>query len=291
MIVITAPTGQIGRRILGRLHDGDEPVRVIVRDPSALDAATRERVQVVTGSHRDPACTAAAFEGADTVFWLVPPDPRAEDVVGHYLGFTRPAVDAIERHGVKRVVGVSSLGRAFDGNAGNLSAAFAMDDLIEGSGVAYRALRMPFFMENLLMQAGAIGRQGAFSLPNDADRPLRLVATGDVAHVAADLLLDPTWGGQGSVPVLSPDALTPREMARTMSEVLGGPVAFHRSPAEDFRTRMLQYGMTDGWAQGLVDMAAAQDEGIYEPEALTAAPAPTAFREWCERVLKPAVAA
>ena len=36
MIVITAPTGLIGHQVLDKVLDGDEPVRVIARDPSPL---------------------------------------------------------------------------------------------------------------------------------------------------------------------------------------------------------------------------------------------------------------
>lgn len=49
--------------------------------------------------------------------------------------------------------------------------------------------------------------------------------------------------------------------------------------------------MTAAWAQGLVDMAAAQDDGIYDAEKAAAQPAPTRFRQWCEEVLAPAVRA
>lgn len=287
MIVVTAPTGQIGSQIVAHLLEGDEPVRVIARDPAKLDPTTRERVEVIEGSHSDPDTVTKAFDGADTVFWLVPPNPGADDVTGYYVDFTRPAAEAIKEQGVQRVVGISSLGRGFGKNAGNLSAAFAMDDLIEDTGVAYRALRMPFFMENLLMQAQAL-KQGVLALPNSADRPLRLVATADIAAAAASVLSDATWRGQDSVPVLSPDALTPQEMAHTLSEVLGTPITFAQTPLADFKTTMLQYGMSDSWAQGLVDMTVAQNEGIYEPEAATATPAPTTFGQWCEHTLRPA---
>jgi uncharacterized protein YbjT (DUF2867 family) len=33
MMVITAPTGDIGHQVLGNVLAGDRPVRVIVRDP------------------------------------------------------------------------------------------------------------------------------------------------------------------------------------------------------------------------------------------------------------------
>jgi uncharacterized protein YbjT (DUF2867 family) len=36
MIVITTPTGQIGRQVLGNLLESGEELRVIARDPSQL---------------------------------------------------------------------------------------------------------------------------------------------------------------------------------------------------------------------------------------------------------------
>jgi hypothetical protein len=62
------------------------------------------------------------------------------------VDFTRPACDAFKRHEVKRVVGVSALGRGVAGNAGLVSGSLAMDDLIASTGVSYRALTMPSFM-------------------------------------------------------------------------------------------------------------------------------------------------
>lgn len=287
MIVITTPTGQIGRQTLDRVLDGGEAVRVIARDPARLPARVRERAEVVPGSHDDPAVVAEAFTGADRVLWVVPPNFRA-GVEDYYLDFTRPACEAIEKHGVSRVVAVSSLGRAFGPGAGHLSAAFAMDDLIESTGVHYRALRMPFFMENLLDQVEAIRTQGAFFLATAADRPLPAVATRDIAAVAAGLLLDDSWTGQDDVPVIGSTDLTPDDMARVMAEVLGRPVRFQQVALEDYRTTMLNHGASEAVAQGLVDMAVAHNQGVYDAEAQSPT-SPTGFRQWCEDVLKPAV--
>src|SRR3712207_2679808 len=111
MLVITTPTGQIGRRVLGSVLDSGEEPRVVVRDAQSLPPGVLDRVDVVHGSHGDPAVVDRAFTGADAVFWLTPPDPRAASVEAAYVGFTRPAAQALKRHGVKRVVGVSALGR------------------------------------------------------------------------------------------------------------------------------------------------------------------------------------
>jgi len=115
MIVITTPGGQIGHQVLANLLDSGEELRVIDRDPSELPAEIRARVDIVEGSHGDATVVDAAFAGADAVFWLTPPDPHAPSVEVAYVEFTRPAAAAFKRQGVKRVVGVSALGRGATG--------------------------------------------------------------------------------------------------------------------------------------------------------------------------------
>ena len=93
MIVITTPTGQIGRQVLDRVLDSGEAARVIARDPSRLSPYVRGHAEVVQGSHGDTGAITKALAGADRMFWLVPPPPfsypgRAEH---YYLDFTRPS--------------------------------------------------------------------------------------------------------------------------------------------------------------------------------------------------------
>src|ERR1700733_13298679 len=148
MIVITTPTGNIGQQALEKLIDSGETIRVIARNPSRLLARARERVEVVQGSHADSEVVDKAFEGADSVFWVVPPDFQASNFETRYVEFVRPACEAFKSRGVKRVVSVSALGRGWPKPAGLVSASVAMDDLIASTGVAFRALTMPSFMDN-----------------------------------------------------------------------------------------------------------------------------------------------
>jgi uncharacterized protein YbjT (DUF2867 family) len=292
MIVVTTPTGQVGRPLVDTLLARGEAVRVIARRPEKLSAAVRERAEVVQGSHDDPVVVDRALAGADALFWLVPPNGGADDVTGYYLGFTRPAAQAVADHGVACVVGVTSLGRGWPEDAGNLSAAFAMDRMLERTGVHYRALAMPYFMENLLAQAPLIRSRGIFSMPNAADRPLATVATPDIAAAAGDLLLDRSWTGQQEAALVGPDELTPEQMAQVMAEVLERPVRFHQAAAEEFSAMLVGRGVNPAWAQGLVAMARAQDAGIYDAAAgATRRVGPTSFRQWCTRELRPVVEA
>jgi len=205
------------------------------------------------------------------------------------VDFTRPACDAFKSQGVRRVVGVSALGRGVARNAGLVSASLAMDDLIASTGVSYRALTMPSFMDNLLNQVESIKSQGIFFSPISGDRKLPTCATRDIATVAAKLLLDPSWSGQGSVPVLGPEDLSFNDMAQIMSEVLGKPVRFQQIPGEAFKARLTGFGMSEAMAQGMLDMMVAKNEGLDNAEPRTPqSTTSTSFRQWCEEVLKPA---
>ena len=89
MIVITTPTGMIGRQVLDRVLEADESVRVIVRDASRLAPAALERVEVIEGSHGDAKVVDRAFTGADSVFWLAPPN-RPPHAGRGLMDFARP---------------------------------------------------------------------------------------------------------------------------------------------------------------------------------------------------------
>ncbi len=288
MLVITTPTGRIGKQVLALLLGQQDPIRVIVRDPIRLDPAVRSRVEIFQGSHDDPAVLSRALDGAAGLFWLVPPGLSGTNTEERYLSFARPAADAILRYGVPHVVGVSSAGHGWPARAGVLSAAFAMDAEIARTGTAYRALSMPFYMENLLAQLGAIREQGVFSLANAADRPLATVATRDIAAKAAALLSDRSWTGQENVPVFGPDRLSPNAMAAVMSEVLGRTVTFRQISVDDVKSALTQRGASEGVVRDMVEMITAVSDGIYDADQARAIPGPTDFRTWCREVLLPA---
>jgi uncharacterized protein YbjT (DUF2867 family) len=292
MIVITAPTGNIGQQVLANILASGEAVRVIARDPSRLSPQTRERVQVVQGSHGDLDVVRQAFADADAVFWLVPPSATAETLESAYLDFTRPACEALKSQGVRRVVGVSALGRgtAVAGNAGLVTASLAMDDLIASTGVNYRALTMPSFMDNILRQVEPIKSRGVFFSPILGDLNLPTCAARDIAAVAARLLLDPSWSGVGHAAVLGPEDLSFNQMAEIMSEVLRKPVRFQQITFEAFKAGFIERGASEAFAQGMVDMMAAKNAGLDNAEPRTPqSTTPTSFRQWCEDVLKPVV--
>jgi uncharacterized protein YbjT (DUF2867 family) len=294
VIVLTASTGQIGRQVLNHLLESNVPLRLIVRDPSRLPPSACDHAEVIQGSHGDQHVVDHAFAGADAVFWLLPPDPKAVSVEAAYLGFSQPACEAIVRHRVPRVVGISALGRGtpWAEHAGLVTASLKMDDLITSTGTAYRALVMPSFMDNLLRQVQVLKSEGLFALPIVGDLKQPSCATRDIAMLAARLLLDDSWTGHAEVPVMGPEDLSYNDMADTMSEVLAKPIVFRQLALDAFKARLLSFGTSEPMAQAIADMWDAYGKGIdtlqkRTPESTT----PTTFRQWCEEVLKPVILA
>lgn len=295
MIVITAATGNIGSVLVSRLLDAapatGEELRVITRDPDRLPDAVRERVEVITGSHADVSVLGCAFKGADAVFWLVPPD-ASKTPHAAWIEFTRPAAEALVTHGVGHVVGVSALGRgtAVADCAGLVTTSLAMDDLIADTGVAYRALANPSYFENLLEEVDSIRDRGVFVDVLDPDRKMPMVAVADIAAVAADLLLDRSWTGSDSVPILGPQDLSPNDLARIMSEQLGRSIQYERQSFDDLYRTLLGYGLNQAFAQAVVDMKRAKDAGLDAGVARTPQTASsTTFEHWCAHALTPAI--
>jgi uncharacterized protein YbjT (DUF2867 family) len=290
MLVVTTPTGQIGRHVLARLVAAGEPVQAVARDRTRIEPGLRAGAEVVEGSMDDPATLARALDGAEAVFWCIPTGPRMSDVREYYLGFARPFVAALVGSSIRRVVFVSSGGRGRAKDAGPISATFAVEELLEETGVHLRAVRCGSFMENMLHQVEPLRRQGMFFYPIDGDIAIPTCAARDIGARAADLLRDRAWTGQAGTGVHGPADLSFNEMARVMSRVLGRPIRFQEVPGPAYKATLVEHGQSEAFAQGLVDMFREIAGGIHAadprtPESTT----PTTFEAWCGDTLKPAI--
>ena len=92
--------------------------------------------------------------------------------------------------------------------------------------------------------------------------------------------------------MVSPDNLTPDDMAEVISGTLGRTVRYRQVPAADRQAAMLHRGASEAMAQDMADMTEAQNNGIYDAEPRDPGSATaTSFRQWCHDTLKPAVQA
>ncbi|WP_329129602.1 NAD(P)-dependent oxidoreductase [Streptomyces sp. NBC_01476] len=108
-VLVTGAGGALGREVVAHLRGEGRSVRALDRipvDPAAAD-------EVVTGELLDPGLLDAAMESVDAVVHTAAlPSPDAgphDEVFGNNVGATYRVLNRAGRHGVGRVVSISSL--------------------------------------------------------------------------------------------------------------------------------------------------------------------------------------
>jgi len=285
-IVITTPTGNIGKHALQQLLQAGAEVSVIVRRPEKLSDSIRRRVKVHQGSLTDVDLVTKAFRGAKAALWVTPPSFTHPDVAAYHSELGAVAATAIKESKIPYVVNVSSAGAHLE-NAGPISGLAAVERQMNAVAENIVHLRPGFFMENFLQQIGPIKNDGAIYEPLPGDLPYPIIAAQDIGAVAARLLLETNWSGHQTRGLHGPADLTFSDATKILSDAIGKPVNYIQITPDQAYQAFLGMGASPGFAKGLVEMyqALSRPNAIAEsrtPETTT----PTSFREWSDNVFR-----
>jgi uncharacterized protein YbjT (DUF2867 family) len=214
----------------------------------------------------DAAALAAAFQGAQGVFILPPPEfdpapgfPEARRVIEAVRA-------ALETARPEKVVCLSTIGaQASESNL--LTQRTLMEQALRGLPMPVAFLRPGWFMENAAWDLAAARDQGVLrSFLQPLDKPVPMVATSDVGRVAARLLRQ-SWQGVRQVELEGPRRVSPNDMARALARVLDRPVRAEIVPRNTWEALFLSQGMRhplprmrmlDGFNEGWIDFSCAE---------------------------------
>lgn len=288
MILVTTPTGKTGSLITKELLEKGHPVKVFARHPDKIPHAWQSKLQIAEGSLLDLASFEKALQGCDTLYYCIPETHTQANVFDYYENFASIAQEAIKTSQVERVVLISGGGKGTPLNAGLSSALHKAEDIVAQAGTAVKALRCPVFFESLLYQMEAIQEMGMFFLPFDGDYKAPQVAVKDIAQQAVKWLTDTSWKGVSGIGVQGAADISYNEMAETLSNVLQKPVRFQNVPKERYIQTLISIGSTEAFAQALVNMYDAIQQGVFKAEPRTSeTTTPTSFASWAEAVFLP----
>lgn len=249
MILVMGATGSIGRPLVRRLRQQNQPFRALVRTPERgrdLDC------EVVVGDFDDPASIETALAGIEQVFLCSPgaePTPGQQPMIAQQT----TVIDAAVRAGVRRIVKISVLGA----RRGGLLAEGAHAEIearLEASGLDWTIVRPSGFMQNFLTGAGAFTSGGDLIGAYGQGR-VSYIDCVDIAACAAVLLGDDLGNRQRFV-LTGPEALTHTEIADTLSEAVGRTISYIDRPPAEFADNLT--------AQGLPASFAADVASLYE---------------------------
>jgi uncharacterized protein YbjT (DUF2867 family) len=292
-IVVAGASGNVGSKLTRLLLDAGQTPTVLVRRAQKAAAFARRGANVAVGSTDDAAFVVAATRGASGLFWLTPPNLAAPDLRAHQRRTAEAAAAAIRANRIERVVNLSSVGAHLAQGVGAVSGLHEVEEILNDAAANITHLRAAYFMENFLMALESIRSASAIFMPTSGTTRFPMIATRDVAAVAAERLLDNGWRGRHVLALRGPQNLSQHEAAEALSRALGRTVSFVQIAPEQARDAMLGLGMSADMIAQFLEMYDAFDSGRAflgtptTPERVT----PTTFEEFIRIAIKPALAA
>jgi uncharacterized protein YbjT (DUF2867 family) len=245
MILVTGASGTIGGEVLKQLSAGGEKTRALVRIDEHAKKIRHLAAEVFTGDLEKLEELDAPFDGVLRLFLSTPAHPN------QLLRETN-AVKAASKAGVKHIVKLSVWGAGSDSphRLGRIHG--DIEKVIELSGIPYTHLRPHFYMQNLFMYAKPIRASGVFFAPMKNGR-IGMVHARDIASVAVAVL---TQKGHlyKTYEITGPRAVTFSDVANKLSEITGEDIAFVDIPATTARSGMLETGVSEWYADALLEM-------------------------------------
>ncbi|PKV83642.1 NAD(P)H-binding protein [Streptomyces sp. TLI_146] len=278
-ILVTGATGNIGGKVLARLHAAGHAVRALTRDPAR--AGLPAGIEVVGADLGLPDTLPDALDGVQKVFLMS---------LGHNKRTHDANLVAVARKtGVEHIVQLSTLGVAEVEEENDTPLGLwhrQAEKALTESGLAWTILRPNGFMTVALGWADAARGDGVVRSPV-ADLPEALVDPQDIADVAVRALTEPGHEGR-TYALTGPEALTAREQVAVLGSVLGRKLRFEQISIEEHRAVMAGlYGeaTADGVVAALRKALESGDDfrGRLFPDVQSVLGRPArSFRDWAE---------
>ncbi len=274
-IVVVGATGDVGAEAATALARRGHRVRRVARSLGV--------------PLEDASALAAAFAGADSAFVMIPFDVRAPDLHQFEDDVGARLAAAIAGSSVRRVVLLSGLNAHL--KMGTSLGAAMMEDRLNALGLEELVhLRASFFMENLAKGMSFVQQaaSGVFATPFRGDLPMPLIAASDVGQRVAILLDALDFPSDRVVELHGGSRYTLAEATAILGKEMGREVSYLAVPSADARAGMLQSGMSESFADALLETVASFNKGerwaLEQPSQRNTTP--TTFERWAENLAK-----
>jgi uncharacterized protein YbjT (DUF2867 family) len=292
MYVITGATGNTGSVVAKRLLEQGKKVRAIGRSAERLQPLAAKGAEPFVADVNDSTALARAFQGAEAIYLMLPPDPSTPDVRGYSKRVNQAFLTALQQSGVKHAVVLSSIGADKPEKTGPVVGLYELEQKLNSiSDLNALYLRAGYFMENTLGQVGIINALGMAAGPLRPDLKVPMIATRDIGAAAADALLKLDFSGHHARELLGQRDLDMTEAASIIGAAIEKPdLQYAQLPDEQIRPALLQMGMSPNMADLLLEMSGSLNSGYMkalEPRS-AANTTPTSFEQFVKEEFVPA---
>ena len=288
MITVMGATGNTGRKIVENLLKEGEEVRALGRTEGRLAELGRSGAEILSGDLTDASFLTGAFRGADAVYTLLPTDRRSPDYRAEQDRQGEAIARAIRASDVRHVVALSSVGADLARGTGPIAGLHAQEERLKRLETANLLFLRPVsFFENFYETLGLIKSEGFNGGSVEPDLAIPMVATRDIATVAARALRERDWRGVIVRELLGPRDLSHAEATRILGERIGKPdLRYVRFSYEDEASALVQAGLSRSFAGLYVEMTRAFNEGTVGARRTPENTTPTPFEEFAAELAR-----
>jgi uncharacterized protein YbjT (DUF2867 family) len=291
IVTVTGATGKVGKAVTEHLLKHGVHVRAVARSAEHLAPLATQGAEVHAGSLDDVPFLAKAFRGSTAVFALLPPSaPDVSDYLADQARMTAHLVQALDMSGVERVVALSGQGAGL--RIGNFAVFTGLEEALRSlDGLAVVALRSCYQMTNHLGAIPLIKRAGINAGGLRADLPLSMIAPRDIAAVAGEYLLAPSFSGYQVRDLLGPREYTLREATTILGTAIGRPdLPYIEWSYAEARENLLGMGFSVSRAETLLELQTALNDGPANASTprTAANTTPTTLEEFARDTFVPA---
>lgn len=267
MIALLGASGNVGGKIADALIKRGERVRVVGRNPQNLESFKRLGAELYLGHIGDSAFVTKCFKGCSAAFVMIPPDYRTESLGTHYRKLSESICKSVQDSNLHYVVNLSSFGAEHAMGTGPIQYLHDHENrlnLIEFCNVLH--LRPAFFMENLLSFVQTIRQNKMIMASLQADLPIPMVATLDIARVGAEHLLNRNFSGKNVRSILGPRDVSMAEVCVLLSRILEQRISYQQLSDRDCESILMQTGVSAQVAREFVEMYRAFNSGLISTQ-------------------------
>ena len=271
-IVLTGSLGNIGKPLAEELIRKEHDLTIVSSKAARREAIEALGAKAAIGTIQDPDFLTATFKEADIVYLMEAWEgignifDKNADFVAAFKTVGNNYKHAVENSGVKKIVHLSSIGAHTNEGIGSLYLHNTVENILNQlpESVAIKFMRPVGFYTNLYRYIASIKSQSAIIQSYGGDQKEFWVSPLDIAAVIAREMEEPFK--ERSVHYLASDEVSPNEIAKALGEAIGMPdLKWQVIPPEQMLQQMLDAGMNEWIAKGMVEMQAAQQSGsLYE---------------------------
>lgn len=287
MITVMGATGHTGTRLVEQLLQAGQSVRALGRSKQRLQGLALAGAEVLAGEPDDVGFLAEAFNGTVAVYTLLAYDVQTPDYHAMQNAQGEAIVQALRKAAVSHVVFHSSIGADLPSGNGPIASLHTHEARLHDMGnINALILRSGALFENFNAAPETIRQLGMYGDAMAPDVAIPMIATRDIADVAAKALVARDWHGVVVRELLGPRDLSYAEATRLIGERIGmSDLAYVQLPYEEMVGVLCQAGFSEDLAHRYVELAQAINEGrIRSLEGRnTANTTPTAFETFADK--------